>query len=251
MDPRTKILVGGALFLCALAIPGVAAKAVLVLALAAGWFAVGLSARRLAVTVLSLSFFFAMTFVLRAVIQADLYPVRVPVLGIEVAPAGAWQALSLSLQIIAVVLSLAIVVYSTEPIFLAEATEILLSPAKRIGAPIHEAAVMFSIAIRFLPIMTEEFSRLALAQSIRGASTTRGGLLRRLGGVLPLLIPLFIVTLTRAKELSEAMESRGYAGGSGRTRIRAYSFTRVDLFCGLAALAVVGVSLALALRIGA
>lgn len=98
----------------------------------------------------------------------------------------------------------------------------------------------------FLPILSEEFSRLASAQAARGPGLFRGGIFARTKAILPLIIPLFIVTIIRARELSEAMESRGYRGAEGRTRIREYHLSAVDfgILGGTAALLAASIVLA-------
>lgn len=247
LDPRAKILAALLLTIALVVGTALVVKATIVAALVATWFLARLSGRTLALTVGSLLFFFVTTMVLRAVIRPAGAADTVTVLGLPISPAGVLDGAQMCAQILGIVLALVILVRATAPVVLAEGLELLLQPLRRIGVPTHEGALMFSIAMRFLPIMTAEFSRLQTAQLARGGGVHRRGLHRRVTAVLPLLIPLFIVTLTRAKELSEAMDARGYRGEEGRTRIRSYRMGASD--AGVIALAASAVIAAIAVAL--
>jgi energy-coupling factor transport system permease protein len=103
---------------------------------------------------------------------------------------------------------------------LADGIEDLLSPLKRVGFPAHEVAMMMTIALRFIPTLYEEAQKITKAQAARGADYDDGGLVRRARAMVPVLVPLTVGAFRRADELAEAMESRGYRGGEGRTRYR-------------------------------
>jgi energy-coupling factor transport system permease protein len=95
-----------------------------------------------------------------------------------------------------------------------------LNPLKRLRVPVHEFALMMSIALRFIPTLLEETEKIMKAQSARGADFASGPLTDRLKAIVPLLIPLFVSSFKRAEDLALAMEARGYRGGEGRTKLR-------------------------------
>ncbi|MDQ3658883.1 MAG: energy-coupling factor transporter transmembrane protein EcfT, partial [Actinomycetota bacterium] len=104
----------------------------------------------------------------------------------------------------------------------------LLSPLKKIRFPAHEVAMMMTIALRFIPTLHEETQKITKAQAARGADFSEGGPLSRVRATLPILIPLTVGAFRRAEDLAEAMESRGYRGGEGRTRYRELRFRPRD-----------------------
>lgn len=110
--------------------------------------------------------------------------------------------------------------YTTSPITLTDAIEHLLSPLKKLKMPVHELAMMMTIALRFIPTLIEETDKIMAAQKARGADMESGNLLQRAHALVPILIPLFVSAFRRAEELALAMECRCYHGGEGRTRLR-------------------------------
>lgn len=110
--------------------------------------------------------------------------------------------------------------YTTSPIALTDGIEHLLSPLKKIKVPVHEFAMMMSIALRFIPTLVEETDKIMSAQKARGADFSSGGLIKRAKALIPVLIPLFISAFRRAGDLAVAMECRCYRGGNGRTRMK-------------------------------
>ncbi|MBR6761997.1 MAG: energy-coupling factor transporter transmembrane protein EcfT [Oscillospiraceae bacterium] len=110
--------------------------------------------------------------------------------------------------------------YTTSPITLTDAIEQLLSPLKKLKLPVHELAMMMTIALRFIPTLIEETDKIMAAQKARGADLESGNLLQRAQALVPILIPLFVSAFRRAEELALAMECRCYHGGEGRTRLR-------------------------------
>ncbi len=114
----------------------------------------------------------------------------------------------------------ALLTYTTSPITLTDAIEYLLSPLKRLKMPVHELAMMMTIALRFIPTLIEETDKIMAAQKARGADMENGNLLQRAHALVPILIPLFVSAFRRAEELALAMECRCYHGGEGRTRLR-------------------------------
>jgi len=119
------------------------------------------------------------------------------------------------------VLGLSLFSFSTTTTELTHGIEHLLRPLQRVRLPAHEFALVVNIAIRFLPILAEEAERLMKAQASRGADFGQGrrNFVQRARLLLPLLVPLFLIALQRAEELTEAMEARCYLGGKGRTHL--------------------------------
>ena len=118
--------------------------------------------------------------------------------------------------------------YTTSPIALTDGLESLLGPLKKLHLPVHELAMMMSIALRFIPTLIEETDKIMNAQKARGAMLDSGTMTERIKALVPVLIPLFISAFRRADELAMAMECRCYRGGDGRTRLKVLRCTRQD-----------------------
>ena len=110
--------------------------------------------------------------------------------------------------------------YTTTPIELTDGLEKGLSPLKKIKLPVHEFAMMMTIALRFIPTLVDETSKIMNAQKARGADFSSGGLIKKAKALIPIIIPLFVSSFRRAEELATAMECRCYHGGNGRTRMK-------------------------------
>jgi energy-coupling factor transport system permease protein len=150
---------------------------------------------------------------------------------------GIRTAFFMVIRIIMLIIGTFLLTYTTSPIALTDGLESLLNPLKKIKLPIHELAMMMSIALRFIPTLIEETDKIMSAQKARGADFETGSLMKRARALLPLLVPLFISAFRRADELAVAMECRCYHGGKGRTRMRQLKFAfgdYVTLFAGLA-----------------
>ena len=119
--------------------------------------------------------------------------------------------------------------YTTTPIALTNAIEDLLYPLKLLGVPVHSFAMMMTIALRFIPTLSEETERIMTAQKARGADFTSGGIASRARSLVPILIPLFVSAFNRAGDLATAMECRCYNGGDGRTRMNVRKMRFLDL----------------------
>lgn len=143
----------------------------------------------------------------------------------------------MSIRIICLIAGTGLLTYTTSPISLTDGIERLLSPLKKIKVPVHEIAMMMTIALRFIPTLIEETEKIMSAQKARGADLESGGILDRAKALIPILIPLFISSFRRADELALAMECRCYRGGEGRTRMKVLKFTAVD-FIALAIIVV-------------
>ena len=117
---------------------------------------------------------------------------------------------------------------TTTPNDLTDGLERLLGPLKRIHVPVHEIAMMMSIALRFIPILLEETDKIMKAQKARGADFESGNLIRKARAMVPLLVPLFISAFRRANDLAMAMEARCYHGGEGRTKMKPLHYESRD-----------------------
>ena len=138
---------------------------------------------------------------------------------------GILNASKMILRIALLVISTAMLTYTTSPVLLTGGLEQLLSPLKVIKVPVHEFSMMITIALRFIPTLTEETDKIISAQKVRGADFESGNLLKRVKAIVPIIIPLFISSFRRADELAVAMECRCYTGdGKNRTRLTKYSF---------------------------
>jgi energy-coupling factor transport system permease protein len=100
---------------------------------------------------------------------------------------------------------------------------------KKLRVPVHELAMMMSIALRFIPTLIEEADKIINAQKARGADFETGSIFKRAKALIPLLVPLFISAFRRADELAIAMECRCYRGGEGRTSLRQLKYSSIDL----------------------
>ena len=151
---------------------------------------------------------------------------------------GVWRAFFMVIRIMMLISGTFLLTYTTSPILLTDGLESLLNPLKKLGAPVHELAMMMSIALRFIPTLIEETDKIMSAQRARGADFESGSLIQRARALLPLLVPLFISAFRRADELATAMECRCYHGGEGRTRLRQLKYQGRDYAALLLFLAV-------------
>lgn len=143
----------------------------------------------------------------------------------------------LAVRLFLLVLGSSLLTLTTTPVSLADGIESLLSPLKIIRFPVHELALIMSIALRFIPILTDETGRIMNAQKARGADFESGNLFKRIKALLPILIPLLISAFRRADELGDAMDARCYSGSKVRTKYKKLVFSWRDLIATLLGLA--------------
>lgn len=153
---------------------------------------------------------------------------------------GVSTAIFMIVRIVCLIIGMSLLTYTTSPIVLTDAIERLLSPLKKIKLPVHELAMMMTIALRFIPTLIEETDKIMSAQKARGADLDTGGLLKRAKALVPILIPLFVSAFKRANELAMAMECRCYRGGDGRTKLRQLKAQPMDYMVSLLMLTVLG-----------
>ena len=141
---------------------------------------------------------------------------------------GVYRAFFMVIRIMMLISGTFLLTYTTSPILLTDGLESLMGPLKKIKVPVHELAMMMSIALRFIPTLIEETDKIMSAQRARGADFDSGSLVQKAKALIPLLVPLFISAFRRADELAVAMECRCYHGGDGRTRLRQLRYVGRD-----------------------
>lgn len=154
---------------------------------------------------------------------------------------GLRQGIYIALRFFILVLMTTVLTLTTSPISITDGVETLLNPLKKLKLPVHELAMMMSIALRFIPTLMDETDKILKAQLARGSDISSGSLQQRVKAVIPLLVPLFVSAFKRAEDLAVAMEVKGYRGGEGRTRFRKLQWQVSDtlvlvLFVGLSAI---------------
>lgn len=141
---------------------------------------------------------------------------------------GIRSAVLLGLRLVLLVMGTSVMTLTTTPNALTDGFEKLLMPLRVTGLPVHEIALMMSIALRFIPVLMEETDKIMKAQMARGADFENGPLIRRAGNIVPILVPLFVSAFRRASDLALAMEARCYTGGDGRTKMNPLKYSRSD-----------------------
>ena len=139
----------------------------------------------------------------------------------------------LSARLFLLVFGSTILTLTTTPVALTDGVESLLTPFKWIKLPVHVLALVMSIALRFIPILTDETGRIMNAQKARGADFETGGLINRIKAIVPILIPLLISAFRRAEELGDAMDARCYSGSKVRTKYKKLKFGWRDLLTAI------------------
>ncbi|OUQ19007.1 transporter [Lachnoclostridium sp. An14] len=141
---------------------------------------------------------------------------------------GVRTAAFMALRLIFLVLGSSVMTLTTTPNELTDGLEKGLGFLNKVGVPVHEVAMMMSIALRFIPILIEEADKIMKAQMARGADFESGNLIQRAKSMVPLLVPLFISAFRRATDLAMAMEARCYRGGEGRTKMKPLHYEKRD-----------------------
>ena len=141
---------------------------------------------------------------------------------------GIERSIYMVVRIVMLIASTSLLTYTTSPVALTDAIETLFRPLNKIHLPVHEFAMMMTIALRFIPTLIEETEKIMNAQKARGADFESGNLLNRAKALVPVLVPLFVSAFRRADELSIAMECRLYRGGEGRTRLKQLKMGKND-----------------------
>ena len=141
---------------------------------------------------------------------------------------GLQLAVLMVIRIVCLIAGSSLLTYTTSPIALTDAVERLFEPLKKFNMPVHELAMMMTIALRFIPTLIEETDKIMSAQKARGTDFSSGSLISRAKALIPIFIPLFLSCIRRADELAIAMECRCYNGGKGKTRMNVLRYGARD-----------------------
>ena len=155
-------------------------------------------------------------------------------------------AISMAIRLTLLIIGSSIMTLTTTPNNLTDGMEKMMRPLKVFKVPVHEVAMMMSIALRFIPILLEETDKIMKAQIARGADFESGNLMKRAKAMVPLLVPLFISAFRRANDLAMAMEARCYRGGEGRTKMKPLIYKKRDFI----AYACIGCYLIISIAVG-
>ena len=147
---------------------------------------------------------------------------------IRITQEGVNQAARIALRLIILIVGSTVMTLTTTPIELTGAIESILKPFKALKLPVHEIAMMMTIALRFIPTLMEEVDKIMKAQMARGADFDTGGLIKKAKSLIPLLVPLFISAFRRADDLAQAMDARCYRGDINRTKMKVMRFASRD-----------------------
>lgn len=233
LDPRIKLLALIAyivllfvannfysLFLCAL---------VLFIAVAASHVPVGSVLR----SVKAILFILVFTAVLNLFFHKGEHLLTPENWGIRIYREGVVYTIFFVLRLFFLVMGSSILTLTTTPVALTDGIESLLKPLTYIRFPVHELALIMSIALRFIPTLIDETNRIIAAQKARGADFESGNLIKRVKAIIPILIPLLISAFRRAEELGDAMDARCYSGSKNRTKYKKLKFGVRDLVAAL------------------
>mgnify|MGYP000853502468 FL=1 len=147
---------------------------------------------------------------------------------------GVIFAVFMAVRIVLLVVGMSVILsYTTTPIAMTDGIEALFAPFAKIGLPVHDFAMMMTIAMRFIPTLIEETGKIMDAQKARGADFESGGLVKKAKALIPILVPLFVSAFKRADDLAIAMECRCYRGGEGRTKLKVLKFGAPDALCAV------------------
>ena len=133
---------------------------------------------------------------------------------------GLVTAVYMAVRLVYLIIGSSLMTFTTTPNELTDGIEALLYPLNKVHVPVHEVAMMMSIALRFIPILLEETDKIMKAQIARGADFESGNMIQRAKSMIPILVPLFVSAFRRANDLAMAMEARCYRGGEGRTKMK-------------------------------
>ena len=227
LDPRTKILLVVLYITALFCAKGVVTYAIMaaVLAVCVRISKVGL--RALVRGLKPVLFIIIFTGILNLFFTpGDRYLVELGFL--RISDTGLRNAVFMVIRIMLLIMGTFLLTYTTSPIRLTDALEQLMGGLKRFHVPVHELAMMMSIALRFIPTLIEETDKIMSAQKARGADFESGSLVQKAKALVPILVPLFISAFRRADELATAMECRCYHGGEGRTKLQVLRYEGRD-----------------------
>lgn len=141
---------------------------------------------------------------------------------------GVRTAAAMAVRLTMLIIGSSVMTLTTTPNHLTDGMEKMMKPLRVLHVPVHEVAMIMSIALRFIPILMEETDKIMKAQMARGADFEQGNVVKRAKALVPLLVPLFISAFRRANDLAMAMEARCYRGGEGRTKMKPLCYRKQD-----------------------
>lgn len=156
---------------------------------------------------------------------------------INITVEGIRRSIFMALRLTFLIIGSSLMTLTTTPNQLTDALEKLLHPLNKVRVPVHDVAMMMSIALRFIPILIEETDKIMKAQMARGADFESGNIFHRMKSMLPIMVPLFVSADRRAGDLALAMDARCYHGGEGRTKMKPLKYCPGD-FRGYGVLAI-------------
>ena len=162
----------------------------------------------------------------------------------QITEAGLRISVFMAVRLIYLIIGSSLMTLTTTPNALTDGIESLLRPLDKLHVPVHEVAMIMSIALRFIPILLEETDKIMKAQIARGADLESGNILQRAKAMVPILVPLFVSAFRRANDLAMAMEARCYFGGEGRTKMKPLAYGRRDYMAYFAVMSYVAVAFA-------
>ena len=244
LDPRTKILLTVLYIVVLFCAKSFVSYGIVALLLIAGITISGVAPKALVRGLKPILFIICFTAILNL-----FYTPGEPLVTLwifKITKEGVFTAFFMVLRITMLIMGTFLLTYTTSPIALTDGLESLLNPLKKIKVPVHELAMIMSIALRMIPTLIEETDKIMSAQKARGADFESGNLLQRAKALVPILVPLFISAFRRADELAVAMECRCYHGGEGRTKLHVLHYQTRDYLVLLAYIAVLAGVLVLA-----
>lgn len=147
---------------------------------------------------------------------------------VKITEQGLRQAILMAVRLVYLIIGSSLMTFTTTPTALTDGLERLFAFLKVIHVPVHEVAMMMSIALRFIPILTEELDKIMKAQAARGADFQQGSFMDKIRGLIPIMVPLFVSAIRRSNDLAMAMEARCYRGGTGRTKMKPLAYKKQD-----------------------
>ena len=226
MDPRVKLF-GTLVFLISVfAYKGIVGFAIVTLFLAA---MIGISKVPIRYMIKGLKAIMILMLI-TALFNLFLTPgeVLLQIWKLKITKEGVLSAIRMAIRLTYLILGTSLMTLTTTPNQLTDGLEKALRPLAKIHVPVHEIAMMMSIALRFIPILIEETDKIMKAQMARGASFDEGNIIKKAKSLIPLLVPLFVSAFRRANDLAMAMEARCYCGGDGRTKMKPLRYQSLD-----------------------
>ncbi|MGM8212788.1 energy-coupling factor transporter transmembrane component T family protein [Virgibacillus sp. W0430] len=228
LDPRTKIIIIFFFVLFVFFANTFVSYSILTLFVLASILITRIPFRFIAKGLAPVWFIIIFTFVLHLIVTKEgtiVYEIGF----FDIYSGGIMQGIAISMRFLLLILMTSLLTLTTTPIEITDAIEYLLHPLKKVKFPVHELALMMSISLRFIPTLMQETEKISKAQASRGVDFKTGPIKERAKAIVPLLVPLFVSAFKRAEELAMAMESRGYQGGEGRTKLRELRIEKRDI----------------------